>query len=164
MWIESGLAWMPFLMQRLDNDYMMRTSDAPSLKRKPSEYMRDMYYTTQPMEMVEDRRVLEATFKMINADTQLLWSSDYPHWDFDLPSAIYDLPFLNEAGQAQHPRRQRRARVQSRHQGGEEDSVVRAISPARSANSARRRRGIAPRGKPSSLRTMLVPSTSDTVL
>jgi hypothetical protein len=33
---------------------------------------------------------------MINADTQLMYSSDYPHWDFDLPSTIYDLPFLSE--------------------------------------------------------------------
>ena len=28
----------------------------------------------------------------------LLYSSDYPHWDFDLPSTIYDLPFLAEKG------------------------------------------------------------------
>jgi len=35
---------------------------------------------------------------MIKADTQLLYSSDYPHWDMDLPSTIYDLPFLNEQG------------------------------------------------------------------
>jgi predicted TIM-barrel fold metal-dependent hydrolase len=33
---------------------------------------------------------------MINARTQLLYSSDYPHWDMDLPSTIYDLPFLTE--------------------------------------------------------------------
>ena len=96
MWIESGLAWVPFLMQRLDNEFMMRTSDAPLLKRKPSEYIREMYFTSQPMEMVDNRKALEVTFEMINAETQLLYSSDYPHWDMDLPSVIYDLPFLTE--------------------------------------------------------------------
>jgi predicted TIM-barrel fold metal-dependent hydrolase len=58
--------------------------------------MREMYYSSQPMEKPRDRSILEATFKMINAETQLMWSSDYPHWDFDLPSTIYDLPFLSE--------------------------------------------------------------------
>jgi predicted TIM-barrel fold metal-dependent hydrolase len=98
VWIESGLAWVPFLMQRLDNEFMMRTSDAPLLKRKPSEYIREMYFTSQPMEMVDNRKALELTFEMINANTQLLYSSDYPHWDMDLPSTIYDLPFLSEEG------------------------------------------------------------------
>ena len=98
MWIESGLTWAYCLMQRLDHSYMMRTSDCPSLKRRPSEYMREMYYSSQPMEKPRDRSILEATFKMINAETQLMWSSDYPHWDFDLPSVIYDLPFLSETG------------------------------------------------------------------
>jgi predicted TIM-barrel fold metal-dependent hydrolase len=97
IWIESGLAWVPFLMQRLDNEYMMRSSDAPLLKRKPSDYMREMFYTSQPMEMVDNKEALELTFKMIKADSQLLYSSDYPHWDMDLPSTIYDLPFLDEA-------------------------------------------------------------------
>jgi predicted TIM-barrel fold metal-dependent hydrolase len=97
IWIESGLAWLPFMMQRLDNEFMMRTSDCGLLKRKPSEYMREMFYTSQPMEMVDNREALELTFKMIKADTQLLYSSDYPHWDMDLPSTIYDLPFLNVA-------------------------------------------------------------------
>ena len=95
IWIESGLAWIPFLMQRLDNEYMMRSSEAPLLKRLPSDYMREMYYTTQPMELVNNQSMLQETFKMINADTQLLYSSDYPHWDMDLPSTIYDLPFLS---------------------------------------------------------------------
>ncbi|MBS0536708.1 MAG: amidohydrolase [Proteobacteria bacterium] len=96
IWIESGLAWVPFLMQRLDNEFMMRSSDAPLLKRIPSDYMREMYYTSQPMEMVNNPKALEVTFEMINAKTQLLYSSDYPHWDMDLPSTIYDLPFLDE--------------------------------------------------------------------
>jgi predicted TIM-barrel fold metal-dependent hydrolase len=96
LWIESGLTWAYCLMQRLDHSYMMRTSDCPSCKRKPSEYMREMYYSSQPMEVPDDLSILEATFKMINAESQLVWSSDYPHWDFDLPSSIYDLPFLKE--------------------------------------------------------------------
>jgi predicted TIM-barrel fold metal-dependent hydrolase len=95
IWIESGLAWVPFLMQRLDHEYMMRPSEAPLLKKKPSDYMRDMYYSSQPME-IQDYGAMEQTFRMINAETQLLYSSDYPHWDFDLPSTIYDLPFLSE--------------------------------------------------------------------
>ena len=96
MWIESGLTWAYALMQRLDHSYKMRTSDCPSLKRKPSEYMREMFYSSQPMELPDDPSILEATFKMIKADTQLVWSSDYPHWDFDLPGVIYDQPFLTE--------------------------------------------------------------------
>jgi predicted TIM-barrel fold metal-dependent hydrolase len=30
IWIESGLAWVPFLMQRLDHEYMMRPSECPT--------------------------------------------------------------------------------------------------------------------------------------
>ena len=95
-WVESGLAWIPFLMQRLDNEWMMRSSEVPLLKRRPSDYMREMFYSTQPMEMVNNREALELTMKMINAETQLMYSSDYPHWDMDLPSTIYDLPFLSQ--------------------------------------------------------------------
>jgi predicted TIM-barrel fold metal-dependent hydrolase len=97
IWIESGLAWIPFLMQRLDHEYMLRPSEAPLLKKLPSDYMRDMYYSSQPMERV-DMKAMECTFRMINAETQLLYSSDYPHWDFDLPSTISDLPFVSEKG------------------------------------------------------------------
>jgi hypothetical protein len=95
MWVEAGLAWIPFLMQRLDHEYMLRPSEAPLLKKKPSDYMRDMYYSSQPME-TQDLAALECTFRMINAETQLLYSSDYPHWDFDLPSTIWDLKFVSE--------------------------------------------------------------------
>ena len=108
IWIEAGLAWVPFVMQRLDHEYMLRPSECPLLKKKPSDYMRDMYYSTQPME-IQDMGALEDTFRMINAETQLMYASDYPHWDFDLPSTIWDLPFVVGKGQAQHSRRQCRA-------------------------------------------------------
>lgn len=95
IWIEGGLAWVPFLMQRLDHEFMLRTSEYPLLKKRPSDYMRDMYYASQPMERV-DLEALQCTFRMIDAETRLMYASDYPHWDFDLPSTIWDLPFLSE--------------------------------------------------------------------
>src|SRR5438105_7710649 len=95
IWIEGGLAWVPFLMQRLDHEYKLRTSEFRLRKQKPGDYMRDMFYASQPMER-EDMTALECTFRMINAETQLLYASDYPHWDFDLPSTVWDLPFLGE--------------------------------------------------------------------
>jgi predicted TIM-barrel fold metal-dependent hydrolase len=45
--------------------------------------------------MIGNQTMLQETFKMMNAETQLVYSSDYPHWDMDLPSVIYDLPFLS---------------------------------------------------------------------
>jgi predicted TIM-barrel fold metal-dependent hydrolase len=95
VWIESGLAWLPFMMQRLDHEYMMRSTDAPLLKRLPSEYMREMYYTTQPLE-VTNLDALRTTFDMIDAENKLLYASDYPHWDFDAPMRIWDLPIIDE--------------------------------------------------------------------
>jgi predicted TIM-barrel fold metal-dependent hydrolase len=95
LWVEGGLAWIAFLMQRLDHEVMMRPSEAPGLKGLPSDYMRQMYYTSQPLErgnMALTRTCMEA----FNANTQLLFATDWPHWDFDPPSSITTLPFLDD--------------------------------------------------------------------
>jgi uncharacterized protein len=96
VWIEAGLAWVPFMMQRLDHEYAMRQSEAPLLRRQPSEYIREMYFTSQPLERPHDISLLESTFSQIDAENRLLWASDYPHWDFDVPGVVYDLPFLTD--------------------------------------------------------------------
>ena len=62
--------------------------------------MREMYYTTQPME-THDLGALQTSMRMMNAETQLMFASDYPHWDFNLPSTIYDLPFLSDQARRQ---------------------------------------------------------------
>ena len=95
VWVESGLAWIPFLMQRLDHEYLMRTSEAPGLKKLPSEYMADMFYTSQPLER-GNLKLLQSTFDAMHAETQLLYASDWPHWDFDTPASITTIPFLSE--------------------------------------------------------------------
>lgn len=95
IWIESGLMWIPFMMQRLDSEYLMRPSEAPLLRRLPSEYMRDMYYTCQPIE-TSNMMLTEAAMKAMDAGNTLLYASDWPHWDFNPPSTIFDLPFLSE--------------------------------------------------------------------
>ena len=95
VWIESGIAWVPFMMQRLDNEFLMRSSEAPTLKKLPSDYIRDMYFTSQPLER-HNIKLLQSTMEAMNAETQLLYASDWPHWDFDSPASIWDLPFLDE--------------------------------------------------------------------
>lgn len=95
LWVESGLAWIPFLMQRLDHEVMMRPSEAPGLKKLPSEYMCEMYYTSQPLER-SNQKLLECTLEVMKAETQLLYSSDWPHWDWDPPAAITTLAFLSD--------------------------------------------------------------------
>lgn len=95
IWIESGLAWVPFMMQRLDHEYLMRQSDAPLLTKLPSDYMRDMYYTSQPME-ITDLGLLEGTFRVMDAERSLMYSSDWPHWDFDVPGRMFQLPFVSD--------------------------------------------------------------------
>lgn len=95
IWVESGVAWIPFMMQRLDHEFLMRQSEAPLLKRLPSEYIRDMYFTAQPLE-ADNLTLLEQTFDAMDAENQLLYSSDWPHWDFDTPGRIAGLPFLTD--------------------------------------------------------------------
>jgi uncharacterized protein len=97
---EAGIFYIPMLMHRLDAGYKKRRSEAPLLKRLPSEYMMDFFYGTQPMEEPNDIKHLEMMFGMIDAPNTLVYSSDYPHWDFDMPSRITNLPFLDDASKA----------------------------------------------------------------
>jgi len=94
--IEAGLTWIPFIMGRLDSEYLYRPSEAPLLKKKPSEYMRNFYFTSQPIEILGDEKFMASLFDYIDAENQLLYASDYPHQDFDLPSRIHDMSFLSE--------------------------------------------------------------------
>lgn len=96
--LEGGVSWIPWIMQRLDSLYWMRGAvEAPMLKRPPSEYIKRFYFSSQPLDRPNNAWELEYVFRVFNAEEQLMYSSDYPHWDFDLPSTIYNLPFLSDS-------------------------------------------------------------------
>ena len=100
VFMEAGLFWVPMAMYRMDEYFLKRRSEAPLLRALPSEYIKDrFYFGTQPLESPKDPSHLQAVMEMIGYE-HILFASDYPHFDFDHPSAIVKLPFLKPGQKA----------------------------------------------------------------
>lgn len=97
---ESGVLYVPSLMARLDAEYLKRPSEVPILEQRPSKYMRDFFYGTQPMDHPDDPSYFERAIEEMGGASQLMYASDYPHWDYDPPSAITDISFFTETEKA----------------------------------------------------------------
>jgi predicted TIM-barrel fold metal-dependent hydrolase len=93
--IESGFGWLPALGWRLDRNWKRMRDEVPHVRRAPSEYIREhIWVTTQPMEETETPEHLIDLMNWIGLD-RIMFSSDYPHWDFDdpfmaMPSGLSD--------------------------------------------------------------------------
>lgn len=86
--LESGIAWVPYVLFRLNREHAMRTKEAPLLERTPEEYVREhFYFASQPLGEPNDAAHMDKLIDIIGAES-LLFASDYPHWDFDHPDAL----------------------------------------------------------------------------
>jgi uncharacterized protein len=98
VFIEGGFGWVPATTWRMDRHFERFRDEVPHLKRRPSEYVREhFWFTTQPIEEPENAKHLRSVIDWIGTE-RLLFSSDYPHWDFDDPRFAFRTP-LSEAEQ-----------------------------------------------------------------
>lgn len=87
--LEGGISWVLPLMWQLDADWKRLREEMPTIRELPSDTLkRQMFYTTQPIEEPVSEADLLHTYELIGAHSQVMFSSDYPHWDFDNPFHI----------------------------------------------------------------------------
>lgn len=94
---EGGIAWVPFLMYRMDKEYLSRRREVPFLPEPPSTYIKNFFYGTQPIEEPEPLSDLVDLFRLYDGENNTMFASDWPHYDFDHPNKILQAPFSDEA-------------------------------------------------------------------
>jgi predicted TIM-barrel fold metal-dependent hydrolase len=87
---EFGVAWLPYLIWRLDQGYDLLRLESSWVKKRPSEYIHEnIRVSTQPIEdspRPGDLARLLSTVPWL--DDVLCFSTDYPHYSFDEPGYI----------------------------------------------------------------------------
>jgi predicted TIM-barrel fold metal-dependent hydrolase len=83
-YLEIGCGWIPYWMERMDEEWEKRGHvEATLCKKKPSEYLTggNIYYGCEPEEKMMGYIVNEIGSKT------LMYASDYPHWDMSWPES-----------------------------------------------------------------------------
>jgi predicted TIM-barrel fold metal-dependent hydrolase len=95
--MEAGCGWVPFILNRLDKEYIERRREVPYLQERPSHYIKRFFFGTQPIEEPERLSDLVKLYELFDGENQALFASDWPHHDFDHPEYFFGLPFSPEA-------------------------------------------------------------------
>jgi len=86
--LESGVAWVPWFMWRLDEQYRGHRAEVPWVKRLPSEIMRaQIRVATQPIGDVTAAQFVKLV-EMVESESIYVFASDYPHYDADSAYAV----------------------------------------------------------------------------
>jgi hypothetical protein len=85
--LESGVGWVPYFLDRMDEHFEKRGRLVPAVKRAPSEYVArgQIFVSCEPEESA-----LPLAVERVGA-THILYASDYPHWDGDYPESTKPL-------------------------------------------------------------------------
>jgi predicted TIM-barrel fold metal-dependent hydrolase len=94
---EAGVSWVPFLMWKLDKEYLERRREVPFLEERPSHYLKRWFFATQPIEEPENLRELATLMELYDGENNTIFASDWPHHDFDHPMKVHQVPLSNEA-------------------------------------------------------------------
>lgn len=88
LFIEHDFFWVPGLMWHMDSDWKSLRDYTPWIKRLPSEYLREhIRFGTQPLPTTPTPAELKNLLNSVHAEEVLVFASDFPHWDWDEPSA-----------------------------------------------------------------------------
>jgi predicted TIM-barrel fold metal-dependent hydrolase len=86
--LETGVAWVPWFMWRLDQQYRELRAEVPWVKQLPSDHMRRaVRVSTQPMTDVNAKNFMKLV-EMAESDRMYLFATDYPHYDADSISVL----------------------------------------------------------------------------
>ena len=81
---ESGVTWLPAHLWRLTKFWRGLRAEIPWVDRTPTEIARDhIRLTLQPMDAPPTAEQLERIMDHMGSDEMVLFSTDYPHWQFD---------------------------------------------------------------------------------
>jgi predicted TIM-barrel fold metal-dependent hydrolase len=82
--IESGVSWAPSFLWRLTKFWRGMRNEVPWVDRPPWEVFRDhVRMTITPLDAPDSATVITKIVEHLHSDDILLYSSDYPHWQFD---------------------------------------------------------------------------------
>ncbi|MBT8400891.1 MAG: amidohydrolase [Rhodothermia bacterium] len=89
--VEAGVAWIAPFVWRMDREWKSLRIEVPWVKRRPSEYVNEhVRFTTQPLDEPDNPDHLVQIIGMLSSPELLMFSSDYPHWDFDNPERVLE--------------------------------------------------------------------------
>jgi uncharacterized protein len=82
----GSVAWVAPFLKRLDTDFKGLRREVPWCKRPPSEYFAsNIRVTTQPYDHDDAGDIMLKALDQYGAEDFLLFATDYPHWDADVP-------------------------------------------------------------------------------